>query len=122
MTLPELFSSVTGNIWAELQQRKNISSQRRQLQRVYADTMTDMITKSSSVPDDAKMLARETLRDLKTTLVVARGNATLDTYTKLHIADTLIKIDRALNAQLTLGGSGGGAQPNLLQMLMGGKQ
>jgi hypothetical protein len=122
LTLPELFSSVTGNIWAELQQRKNISSQRRQLQRVYADTMTDMITKSSSVPDDAKMLARETLRDLKTTLVVARGNATLDTYTKLHIADTLIKIDRALNAQLTLGGSGGGAQPNLLQMLMGGKQ
>ena len=122
LTLPELYSSVAASVWAEVGQKKNIPTLRRQLQRTHLDTMTDMVIKSSPAPEDAKMLARETLRQLKTAITVAKAQPGLDTYTQLHLSDSLGKIDRALNAQITISAGGGGGAPNLLQLLMGGKK
>ena len=92
---------------------------RRQLQRVYVDTMVDMAIRGS-VPDDARMLAWEQLRTLKRRITAARTAPSLDEYTRIHYADSLAKVDRALEARLTIGGQQQGLPANLLQLLLGG--
>lgn len=126
LTLEALYSSVSGNVWAELNTRQNVPTLRRQLQRAYVDTMVDMVTKpGSGVPEDARMLAWDQLRQIKTKLqTVSSGSSTsagtpYDTYTRIHLQETLAKVTRALNASYSLGGSQPGGQ-SLLQMLLGG--
>ena len=121
LTQAELFSTVGANVWAELGQKKNIPTLRRQLQRTHLDAMINLAVNNSAAPEDSRMLAGETLRQLKTAMAVAKAQSGLDAYTRIHLTDTLAKIDRALDARLTISSapSGGG---NLLQMLLGGKK
>jgi hypothetical protein len=119
LTLPSLFSSVTTNIWVELETRKNIPTLRRQLQREWIGTMSGMVTQTSTAPNDAQMLAWAQLKQVRTRLAAAQAVKGNDEYTRIHIADSIAKIDRALNANQTIGGSGGGSAANLLQMLFG---
>jgi hypothetical protein len=89
---------------------KNVPTLRRQLQRAYVDTMVDMVTKpGSGVPEDARMLAWDQLRQLKTRLMAAQTSAApgtvYDPYTRIHLQETSAKVTRALNANYTLGGS-----------------
>ncbi|MDX1935108.1 MAG: zinc-dependent metalloprotease [Capsulimonadales bacterium] len=141
LTLPTLFDSVRDNIWAEVRTVAvtrvaavrsvppatratpiRIPLLRRQLQRAYLDTMIDMATKPTGAPDDARMLAWEQLRQMKTRLLAARTAPTADEYTRLHLRDSLDKINRALEAKLTLGAATpSGSDSNLLRMLLGGK-
>jgi hypothetical protein len=119
LTLPMLFDSVSVNVWAELGPRQNVSTLRRQIQRTYVDTMVDMAIRGG-VPDDARMLAWEQIRTLKRRITAARTAPSLDEYTRVHYADSLAKIDRALEARLTIGGQQQGLPANLLQLLLGG--
>ncbi len=121
LTLPYLFNSVGNTVWSEAASMKNVSTLRRQLQRAHLATMVDMVTKpSGATPEDARMLAWNELRTLKARLNAAKS-ATYDDYTRVHLDESLMQINRALDAKVMIGSqsSGGG---NLLQMLMGGSE
>ena len=121
LTLPYLFNSVGGSVWSELGAKKNVSTLRRQLQRSHLATMVDMVTKpAGGTPDDAKMLAWNQLRSLKSRLASAK-DGTYDEYTRVHLDESLMQINRALDAKVTIG-SGPAAGGSLLQMLMGGSE
>jgi hypothetical protein len=63
------------------------------------------------------MLAWDQLRQLKAKLEAAkRGGTAYDTYTRVHIDESLMRVTRALDAKQTIGGAAAAA-PSLLQLL-----
>jgi hypothetical protein len=109
VTIPELFATLTAAIWAEIGYpgpdgkpglARNITSVRRDLQRLYLNTLIRMIVSPlPDTPEDARTLARATLADLGNQLDRAR-RMELDTYTRAHLVDSREQIARALNAQM----------------------
>ena len=127
LTLPNLFHSVGGTVWSELDARKSIGTLHRQLQRAYLDTLIGMVTNTgNTAPDDAKLLAWDQLRQLKGKIAVVAsaspvgGKAGLDDYTKIHLAESLMRINRALDARMTVG-SQSAASANPFSFLLGGE-
>jgi hypothetical protein len=89
------------------------------LQRVYLDTMIGMVTTvNTPAPDDARMLAWDQLRQLQTKIRVAQARPH-DDYTRIHLDESLMRIQRALNAQQMIE-SGRSAAANPLSALLGG--
>src|SRR5579884_330425 len=120
LTLPTLYRMVGGAVWSELDTRKDISSLRRQLQRVYLDTLIDMVVNPGSpAPEDARMLAWDQLRQLRTKLASAK-QAPHDEYTRVHLEEALMQVNRALEARQVIGGASSSQGMSLLQMLLGG--
>jgi hypothetical protein len=109
VTIPELFTTLTATIWSELGYpspdgkpgvARNITSVRRDLQRMYLNSLIRMIVNPlPDTPEDARTLARMTLVDLAAQLDRAR-RMELDTYTRAHLIDSRERINQALNAQL----------------------
>jgi hypothetical protein len=98
LTLPTLFHSVSATVWSELETRGNINTLHRQLQRAYLDAMIGMVTVANSpAPDDARLLAWDQLRSLKSRIRLAQDRPH-DEYTRIHLDEALMRIDRALSA------------------------
>lgn len=102
LTMAELFDTLQGVIWSEAQSNRPVPALRRQLQRAHLQTLVDMITKSTGAPDDARMLARYHLRQLRDQLAKQLPQVR-DTYTRAHYSEAIDMIDKALNAQYMLG-------------------
>jgi hypothetical protein len=112
VTIPELFSTLTAAIWTEVGypgpdgktgMLRNITSVRRDLQRIYLNSLIRMIVSPlPDTPEDARTLARATLLDLATQLdrAMVRRGIELDPYTRAHLADSRERINQALNAQM----------------------
>jgi hypothetical protein len=109
--IPELFGTLTRTIWAELGLRpgskqgtaRNTGSVRRDVQRLHLNAMVRMVvTPAAGTPEDARALARATLVDLEGRLAHALDDdrASLDAYTRAHLADSRERIGRALEAQM----------------------
>jgi hypothetical protein len=109
--LPELFSTLGGAIWSEIgtgararsTRPKNITSLRRDVQRLHLNAMIQMaVTPAPGTPEDARALARMTLAglagDIDRTLAVPRPD--MDVYTRAHLIDVRERISRALDAQM----------------------
>jgi hypothetical protein len=109
--LPELYASLTGAIWSEVGAGKrvaaprprNVSSVRRDLQRLYLNLLIQTaVNPPAGMPEDARALARATLAslgaDLDRALAIPRPD--LDAYTRAHLSDTRDRIARALDAQM----------------------
>jgi hypothetical protein len=109
----ELFETVGAAIWAELglapRAPRNIDSFRRNLQRAHVNRLTGLMLDQRSpwqtlpTPEDARSLARYELSELSRRIdraLAARGS--LDTPTRAHLAETKARVDRALDASLTL--------------------
>lgn len=102
-TLAELFETLYGVIWDEaIKGNGSVPTLRRQLQRHHLQLLVDMLVKNQPVPDDAKMLARYQLRELRN-LLAKRLTTAKDTYTRAHYTEAIDLIDKALNAQYLLG-------------------
>ena len=109
VTIPELFATLTAAIWAEagfpssdgkLGVVRNITSVRRDLQRIYLNSLIRMIVNPlPDTPEDARTLARTTLTDLLSQLDRARRTE-LDSYTRAHLLDSRERIAQALHAQI----------------------
>jgi hypothetical protein len=109
VTIPELFSTLTAAIWAEVGYpgpdgkiglSRNITSVRRDLQRLYLNSLIRMIVSPlPDTPEDARTLARATLTDLAAQLDRVR-RVELDPYTRAHLVDSRERIKQALNAQM----------------------
>jgi hypothetical protein len=111
VTIPEVFSTLTRAIWAEaaypapgkMAVPRNITSVRRDLQRLYLNSLVRMIVSPlPDTPEDARTLARATLAELGGELdrSLLRRGVQLDSYTRAHLADSKERISQALNAQL----------------------
>jgi hypothetical protein len=111
VTIPELFNTLTRSIWAEVAYSapgktsvpRNITSFRRDLQRLYLNSLIRMIVSPlPGMPEDARTLARAALGELGGELdrALVRRGAELDPYTKAHLVDSRERISQALNAQL----------------------
>jgi hypothetical protein len=111
MGLPELFSTLSGAIWSEISagtaarpaRGRNISSTRRDLQRLHLNTMTRLaLAPAPGTPEDARALARVTLTSLATDLdrVLGTPRPDLDAYTRAHLVDSRQRIRQALDAPL----------------------
>jgi hypothetical protein len=109
--LPELFTSLTGAIWAEVGagarpkvlRPRNITAARRDVQRLYLNALVQMaVSPVPGTPEDARALARVTLfglgADIDRALAVPRTD--LDPYTRAHLTDARDRIGRALDAQM----------------------
>jgi hypothetical protein len=112
VTIPELFSTLTAAIWAEVgypgaggkpAMPRNVTSVRRDLQRLYLNSLIRMLVNPlPDTPEDARTLARATLTELGSQLdrAVAQRGLDLDTYTQAHLVDSRERITQALNAQM----------------------
>jgi hypothetical protein len=101
VTIPELFATLTAAIWSETgTPSRNITSVRRDLQRLYLNDLIRMIVNPlPDTPEDARTLARATLAELGDQLDRAR-RAELDAYTRAHLVDSRERIAQALHAQM----------------------
>jgi hypothetical protein len=111
VTIPELFATLTRAIWAEatypaggkVTSPRNITSVRRDLQRVHLNSLIRMVVSPlPDTPEDARTLARLTLAELGAELdrALARRAVELDPYTRAHLVDSRERITQALNAQM----------------------
>lgn len=121
LTLPLLFRMVESAAWSELEGRRNIGALRRQLQRTHLDILIGMvINPPATIPEDAKVLAWAHLRQLRDKIKSARLVGRYDDYTRVHLDESLMRIQRALDARQIIGTPSAPA-PNILQMLLGGE-
>lgn len=111
VTIPEVFSTLMRAIWAEAAYPaagksavpRNISSVRRDLQRLHLNSLIRMIVSPlPETPEDARSLARAALAELGGELdrALLRRGSELDPYTRAHLVDSRERISQALNAQL----------------------
>ncbi|MFM7321048.1 MAG: zinc-dependent metalloprotease, partial [Armatimonadota bacterium] len=113
--LPELFASLDSLLWRELASGVSVEPRRRQLQRQHVDLVVEMVIRGG-VPEDARMLAWESVERLRGRLRRARSR---DRLTRIHWADLAARVGRALDARSA---SGGMTAQQLLQALSGAKE
>jgi len=116
LTVAEVIQEVTDEVWSELtglpsdstNRNPAISSLRRNLQSEHLARLIEL-----SLEEDAGTPASRTIQSLvrmQLTDILAKiqiANAS-DAYTRAHLADASMKIEKALNAQYTVGGDSGG--------------
>lgn len=109
--LGEMLNDVRGSVWSELRRAQPISVYRRNLQRGYLERMEWLMTEepdalppafsSFSTPvnvpqSDIRAFVRGELHTLEREIRSALGR-TRDRTTRLHLEDSLVRIDRILN-------------------------
>ena len=111
LTLFDIMNSVTQAVWKELdeapkgefsERKPAISSLRRNLQSEHLDRLMDLSKpsgRSSAAMKPIANLASMTLRDLKDKVDKAAGNKSLDAYSRSHLQDTAVKIQKWMDAQ-----------------------
>jgi len=120
ITLPEVLQIVEGEVWSELDKpaatysdrQPMISSLRRNLQREYVERLIDLSMPESWSQASHKPIANLALmhlRQLSARLATKQDNAGLDNYTKAHLSETKLRIDKALDAGYLLNAGGFGA-------------
>ncbi len=113
LTLPEVMFGVSDAIWSELDQRPGttytarhsmISSLRRNLQREHLDRMIDLALPNPGFGPASKPISNLSvayLRQLSEKMqhVQERYESKLDPYTRAHLGECQVRIDKALDAQ-----------------------
>ncbi len=117
LTIPELLDTLRASIWGDLQsesQKHNgtftarqpmISSLRRNLQQEYIDRLIDLTQPKSGLSIGEKPvqdLAAVQLRELVAEIDKVRDLPGLDPYTKAHLAETALRITKALEANFVV--------------------
>jgi hypothetical protein len=116
VTLPELLNAVTKEIWSELNapvdedfsaRKPMISSLRRNLQRQHILFLMDLTRSgffSSAAYQAVGNLVAEQQRQIKGQVdsLLASSSDRLDPYTRAHLKDISLQIERALKAQMVV--------------------
>lgn len=119
LTVRELFTKVTSSTWSEVDAAKPVTMLRRQLQRQHLDRLVEMVLDKDGTPAEAKTLAWAHLMALKTKLSSASKKVAHES-TRLHWEESLMRINRALDAKPSVGATGGGGGGMSLLDLLGG--
>ncbi|MCA9288951.1 MAG: hypothetical protein KDA05_10230, partial [Phycisphaerales bacterium] len=113
LTMAEVVSTVTDSVWNELDvlptraftaSEPYISSLRRNLQGQMADRLIAMAqpgAMTGAAAQPLRSLCRMELRELNEKIngALTRGGANLDPYSRAHLSDVAVRIERALEAQ-----------------------
>jgi hypothetical protein len=100
-TMAEQFEGIRDAIWQEVKTRQNVSSFRREVQRMHVYLLDQIVNKSPVFfPHDAVALARYDLEVIRSWIEQAIGSKSLDIYTKAHLQEMQAKIDALLNAKM----------------------
>ena len=114
----ELFETLREAVWAELERParpREITAVRRNLQRAHLDRLETLLLQESlpgiggetTIPPDARSLARAELEALRRRLATAEGAADgLSRETRAHLAESRARAERALETSLTLPAGG----------------
>ena len=116
LTVAEVIQSVTDEVWSELgnldsdstNRQPAISSLRRNLQSEHLARLIELsLEEDAGTPASRTIqsLVRMQLIEIQKQIQIENAN---DAYTRAHLADTEMKIQKALNAQFTIGGDSGG--------------
>ncbi|HIB51122.1 MAG TPA: DUF5117 domain-containing protein [Phycisphaerales bacterium] len=116
LTLAEVIQSVTDEVWSELgdlpknstNRRPAISSLRRNLQSEHLARLIELsLEEDSGTPAGRTIqsLVRMQLKDILKLIDKAKAK---DAYTRAHLSDASMKIEKALNAQFTISSDSGG--------------
>ncbi|MDP7008838.1 MAG: zinc-dependent metalloprotease [Phycisphaerales bacterium] len=120
LTVAEIIQEVTDEVWSELgalpssstNREPAITSLRRNLQNEHLARLIELSLEedaNSPASRTIQSLVRMQLHDILESLKDANSNTNgLDAYTRAHLSDSQTKIEKALDAQFTIGGSGGG--------------
>lgn len=125
LTLPEMLDTVSKAVWTELEggggrkftaRDPMISSLRRNLQREYVNRLIDLATSDSAFNAAYKPISNLVvmkLREQQAMLKKASEGDSLDPYSKAHLAEAAMRIEKALNAEFIynadkIGGGMGG--------------
>jgi hypothetical protein len=119
ITLPEVLKTLDAEIWSELEgsdgqfteRQPMISSLRRNLQREFVSRLIDLSMPDSWGQASHKPLANLALmqlRQLSSRLEEIQDRSGLDAYTRAHLSETKLRIDKALEAGYTLNANSGG--------------
>jgi hypothetical protein len=105
--IPQLMDELKNAIWSEVLQApgKNITSNRRDLQRAHLDQMVSLLTNApGSLPADARSVVRMQLKELDSELGSRLAPPTFDfnDYTRAHLEESKARIEAALAAGLEL--------------------
>jgi hypothetical protein len=115
LTMAEVIQAVTDEVWSELEnlpssstnRQPAISNLRRNLQVEHLSRLIELsLEEDAGSPASRAMqsLVRMQLEDIGTAIDGANAS---DAYTRAHLADASKRIEKALNAQFTIGSSGG---------------
>lgn len=107
-----IFSEYGSPAGGEYTNRKPfVSTFRRPLQRGVLEQLTDMVSKDSSHPEDARVLVRMYLGDLKGKMeaALAKEDLKLDDYSKAHTQDSVERIKQVLEGRVIVDSGSGGA-------------
>ncbi|MCL6504565.1 MAG: zinc-dependent metalloprotease [Pirellulales bacterium] len=134
LTLPELLDTVGAAVWSELEQmpaeaasaRKPwISSLRRNLQREHLERLIDLTLRNPSLGAAARPisnLALLRLQDLRAKIAkVLEQESMLDPYTLAHLREALLRIDKALDAQMVYNIRDAAAPQQVIRILQDNK-
>jgi hypothetical protein len=111
-TTAELIERLTKAIFAETEKLEGenftnrkpaISSLRRNLQRHYLERLSYLAMGLTGAPEDCETVAYSQLVGLQGKIdSVLKGNAKLDTYSRAHLEETSSRIQKVVEARLTL--------------------
>jgi hypothetical protein len=122
-----VIQSVTDEVWSELgnlpsdstNRQPAISSLRRNLQSEHLARLIELsLEEDAGTPASRTIqsLVRLQLVDILTEIEASNANSA-DAYTRAHLSDASMKIEKALNAQFTIGSdSGGGGGFDIMSM------
>jgi hypothetical protein len=120
LTVHELMTSVSDQVWSEYRANRAVTALRRDLQRAHLNRLIELGIRDGVGPTDSKIVALAELKRIKGWLEGGANQG--DAYTRLHTADMLMRVTRALQAAEVIGMGGGGGSADLLQMLLGGRE
>ena len=122
-TTAELISGLSGAIFDEMNRlndgeytnrKPGITPFRRNFQALFVDRLSSLATGNSG-PRDCRVIAMQELEAIMARInSLLAGPAKLDTYTRAHLKDVSVKIQKLMDAQMTLGGSGGGGGGSII--------
>jgi Met-zincin/Domain of unknown function (DUF5117) len=114
LTTAELIERLTKTIFSEMETIKEgdytnrkpaISSLRRNLQREYLRTLSNLAMGRTSAPDDCQTIAFADLSSLEARIdQLLKSNIKLDSYSRAHLVESSSRIRKVLNAELSLYG------------------
>jgi hypothetical protein len=102
--LADLYSGLTGAVWATATPNGKTAAMDRNLQRLYTGRLIAQVTTPyPGTPQDAISLSRLHLRRIRNSANTALQRQGLDDATNAHLMETVARIDRALDAQRMTG-------------------
>ncbi|MFC1522663.1 zinc-dependent metalloprotease [Elusimicrobiota bacterium] len=95
-TITELFDTTRKSIWSELDDRSNITTQRRALQQKHVNELIGLMNSPLDFPSDTRALVRNDLSTLSAGIESALKSKKLDPATQIHLEAAQAKINAAL--------------------------